>query len=92
MHDTDQMELIAVCFIANVTNWKPKYKVAVKCYPNRKVGNANRIVYDYTFNKQIKCILGALHLQCKRLRIRSVLHSIPAGVQLRFRLTWFTCF
>ena len=90
MHDTELiLELIAICIAAYVTNRKPKDKVAVKCHPNLKVENTKRNVYDYTFNKQIKCILGALQLQCKCLRIRSVLHSGPGGAQLRFGLTWF---
>jgi len=78
--------LIKICITANVTNRKPKDKVAVKCYPNLKVENTKRNVYDYTFNKHIKCILGALQLQCKCLRIRSVWHSIPGRVQLRLWL------
>jgi hypothetical protein len=88
MHSRELIvELIEIRITANVTNRKPKDKVAVKCYPNLKVENTKRNVCDYTFNKQIKCILGALQLQCKCLRIRSVLRSGPGGVQLRFRLT-----
>jgi hypothetical protein len=92
MHDTDLIvKVITICITAYVTNRKPNDKVAVKYYYNLKVENTKRTVYYFTFNKQIKCILGALQLQCKCLRIRSVLHSVPGGVQLRFLLTWFIC-
>jgi hypothetical protein len=71
MHDTGvTVELIATCITANVTNRKPKDKVAVKCYPNPKVENTKRTVHDYTFNKQNKGILGAIQLQCKCFTIR----------------------
>lgn len=30
MHDTEQIQLIATCITANVTNRKPKERVAVK--------------------------------------------------------------
>lgn len=92
MHDTELIvQLTAISITANVTNRKPKDKVAVKCYPNLKVKNTKYIVYDHTFNKQNKCILGAPQLQCKCHRIRSFLNSGLGGVQLRFRLTWFIC-
>jgi len=88
MLDTELIvQLIAIYITANITNRKPRDKVAIKCYPNLKVENTKCIVYDHTFNKQNKCILGAQQLQCKCLKIRSFLNSGLGGVQLRFRLT-----
>jgi len=85
MHDTELIvQLIAIYITANVTNRKPKDKVVVKCYPNLKVENTKRIVYDYTFNKRIKCILGALQLQCKVLGFVLFNTPVQAGSSYDF--------